>query len=177
MHLRILTSEYLRKIRVFHELSSLIIILFKYIIISSVDLWFNWIQIWSRRSLLSSIKASLRSMPSDNGVLLMSVWKGAFLADVRKPLANGDDMKFKGSVEVRFERKGVLHFVAGSRYAPKPPSLTENSAARIGVYSYALCLRILSCTECIGCRFHTRFYEMFFWSISSRIQNVFYIYI
>lgn len=70
----------------------------------------------------------------------MSVWKGAFLADVRKPLANGDDMKFKGSVEVRFERKGVLHFVAGPRYAPKPPPLTENSVACIGVYSYALCL-------------------------------------
>lgn len=105
-------------------------------------------------------------MPSDNGLLLMSVWKGAFLANVRKPLANGDDMKFKGFVEVRSddEGKGVLHFVVDPpRYVAKPPSRIRlhalESIVTLFVYEYCCILRTYW-------MFILGFYEMFFRNVS-----------
>lgn len=115
---------------------------------------FNWIRIWSRRSLPSSVKA----MRIHSG-LLMNVWRcdnatpqEDFLTGARKPLANGDGIKFKGSVEVQSDDEERKFFtLSRPRYVLKLPLLTENSVAPVRVYGYALCLRILSCTGCIGC--------------------------
>lgn len=80
-------------------------------------------------------------IPSDNGLLLMSVWKGAFLADVRKPLANGDDMKFKGSVS-KFDSRGREFFTLslGPLLCPK----TTFANQEFGCTRWNLQLRSLS---------------------------------
>lgn len=106
-------------------------------------------------------------------LLLMSVWRRRggdttpqedFLAGARKPLANGDSIKFKGFVEVRSDGEERKFFtLSRPHYVSELLLLTENSAAPVRVYGYTLCLQILSCTryiECPLCLYLT--YGMFF---------------
>lgn len=66
-------------------------------------------------------------------------------------------------------RRRVLHFVATSLCLGTTLANREFGCRAVRVYGYALCLRILSCTGCIGCPLVSC--GMVFWGIFRQITK------